>query len=632
MSTKRLLVSTALAVLAAASLVGVSASAHAVTPPTTPFPQPASARAGAAWLGGQLTSAGFIPSTTTPGTADLSATANAVLALAGANSDPNGAYAALDYLAGHVDAFVVSGGADGPAQLALLILDAHALGQSPTSFGGTDLVARLLVTQQTAGPDAGLFGSEDQAAAFNAGNYQQGLALAALAAAGVTGTTAVQAGVNWLTAEQCPSGGWTTPDNTDNACSGSPVDFAGPDTNATALALEGLAAQGPISPTVSTDALTFLTGGQVGDGGWSYLPNSVVAPQDTDPNSTALVIQGLVALGLSPTDAQFVQGSGDPVTALTSFQIISGSGAGAFSFPGLVGPNLLATNQAVPAIAGVSLPFVAPFVSDGYWLASADGGIFNYGTAGFFGSHGGSPLNQPIVGLAPTSDGSGYWLVARDGGIFNYGTAGFFGSHGGSPLNQPIVGMAATPDGKGYWLVAADGGIFAYGDAAFEGSHGGSPLNQPIVGMAATSDGKGYWLVAADGGIFAYGDAVFQGSLGGSPLNKPIVGMAGTPDGNGYWLVASDGGIFAYGDATFHGSLGGSPLNKPIVGMAATPDGQGYWLAGSDGGVFAYGDARLSGLPWGESAQPADRGYGGGAPVEVMVGRPCRCIPIDRIG
>jgi hypothetical protein len=74
--------------------------------------------------------------------------------------------------------------------------------------------------------------------------------------------------------------------------------------------------------------------------------------------------------------------------------------------------------------------------------------------------------------------------VASDGGIFSYGDATFYGSHGGSALNQPIVGMASTPTGKGYWMVASDGGIFSYGDATFYGSHGGSALNQPIVGMA----------------------------------------------------------------------------------------------------------------------------------------------------
>jgi sugar lactone lactonase YvrE len=248
------------------------------------------------------------------------------------------------------------------------------------------------------------------------------------------------------------------------------------------------------------------------------------------------------------------------------------------------------------ASTGLSGPAGLAIVrSTGYTLAASDGGIFNYGGSGFFGSQGGAPLNKPIVGMAGSPDGLGYWLVASDGGIFNFGDAGFFGSHGGSPLNKPVVGMAATPDGKGYWLVASDGGIFTYGDAGFFGSHGGSPLNKPIVGMAATGDGGGYWLVAWDGGIFTYGDAGFYGSHGASPLNKPIVGMAASPDSAGYWLVASDGGIFTYGDAGFYGSAGSIALNKPIVGMAATPDGGGYWLVASDGGIFTYGDATFFG-------------------------------------
>ena len=65
--------------------------------------------------------------------------------------------------------------------------------------------------------------------------------------------------------------------------------------------------------------------------------------------------------------------------------------------------------------------------------------------------------------MAATPDGGGYWLVAADGGIFTFGDARFFGSTGNLHLNQPIVGMAATPDGNGYWLVAADGGIFSFG-------------------------------------------------------------------------------------------------------------------------------------------------------------------------
>ncbi len=231
----------------------------------------------------------------------------------------------------------------------------------------------------------------------------------------------------------------------------------------------------------------------------------------------------------------------------------------------------------------------------GYQEVASDGGIFNFGDAGFFGSTGSLALNKPVVGMAATPDGKGYWLVASDGGIFNFGDAGFFGSTGSLALNKPVVGMAATPDGKGYWLVASDGGIFNFGDAGFFGSTGSLALNKPVVGMAATPDGKGYWLVASDGGIFNFGDAGFFGSTGSLALNKPVVGMAATPDGKGYWLVASDGGIFNFGDAGFFGSTGSLALNKPVVGMAATPDGKGYWLVASDGGIFNFGDAGFFG-------------------------------------
>ncbi|HEY6474681.1 MAG TPA: hypothetical protein VIY26_17430 [Acidimicrobiales bacterium] len=230
----------------------------------------------------------------------------------------------------------------------------------------------------------------------------------------------------------------------------------------------------------------------------------------------------------------------------------------------------------------------------GYWEAASDGGLFSL-QAPFYGSQGGKPLNQPVVGMAGSPDGRGYWEVASDGGIFNYGDAGFSGSMGGKPLNKPVVGIAATPDGKGYWEVASDGGIFNFGDAGFYGSMGGKPLNKPVVGIAATPDGKGYWEVATDGGIFNFGDAGFFGSSGSLRLNKPVVGLASTPDGLGYWLAASDGGIFSYGDAGFLGSEGSTPLNKPVVGIAASLVGNGYWEVASDGGIFNLGQTGFFG-------------------------------------
>jgi hypothetical protein len=63
---------------------------------------------------------------------------------------------------------------------------------------------------------------------------------------------------------------------------------------------------------------------------------------------------------------------------------------------------------------------------------------------------------------------------------------------GGTRLNQPVVGMAPSSDGLGYWLAAADGGVFTFGDAPFEGSDGGTPTNAPAVGIAGRSGG--YWI------------------------------------------------------------------------------------------------------------------------------------------
>jgi hypothetical protein len=301
---------------------------------------------------------------------------------------------------------------------------------------------------------------------------------------------------------------------------------------------------------------------------------------------------------------------------------------------------------AVAVLVSLLVPWVSPASSGrtgsqradyaaaaGYRLVGADGGIFAYGGATFFGSMGGRPLDVPIDGIAPTPDGAGYWEVASDGGIFAFGDATFYGSMGGKPLDAPIVGIAATPDGGGYWEVAADGGIFAFGDATFYGSMGGKPLDAPVVGIATTSTGGGYWEVASDGGIFAFGDAAFSGSMGGRPLKAPIVGIAPTTDGGGYWEVASDGGIFAFGDAAFYGSMGGKPLDAPVVGIAATPDGGGYWEVAADGGIFAFGDATFYGSMGGK---PLDAPVVGIAPTRsaasggafVWAGTPTRTTAI----
>jgi hypothetical protein len=571
--------------LTSAMLTSFAPPAGAASVPLQ-IPQFAAAQSAASWIAGQQAADGSIGGS-------LSTTVNAILALAAAHVDPAAAQKALSDVEANAGAYINSAStdnADGPGQLANLILDAHAMNVDPTNFGGTNLVARLLATEQTSGPDTGMFGTDQQLTDFLVGTYVQGLVFTALKA---VGQKADQPAISWLTGEQCASGGWTLPDQAlGGGCTEDPAGFMGPDNQTTSLAVQGLVAQGALTASIESRALAYFTAGQDADGGWSTYPNTSVAPQVTDSQSTGLAIQALLALGMSPTGATFTSSGHSPVSALLALVVTSGSDVGALGYQDNTSGNLLATNQDVPVLAGLIYGF-GP--TNSYWVTTATGAVHSFGSAKTYGTLAGIPLNKPIVGMAATLNGLGYWLVASDGGIFSYGNAAYLGSRGGQPLNEPIVGMAATPDGGGYWLVAADGGIFSYGDASFFGSRGGQPLNKPIVGMAATPDGGGYWLVASDGGIFSYGDASFFGSRGGQPLNKPIVGIASTPDGGGYWLVASDGGIFSYGKAVFQGSTGGIRLNQPIVGMAGTRDGGGYWLIASDGGIFNYGDALFSG-------------------------------------
>ncbi|HEV2361960.1 MAG TPA: glycosyl hydrolase [Acidimicrobiales bacterium] len=224
---------------------------------------------------------------------------------------------------------------------------------------------------------------------------------------------------------------------------------------------------------------------------------------------------------------------------------------------------------------------------DGFVMATAGGQAINFGTAGF-GSVNPSSMPAKAVGIASLKSGQGYWVAGADGSVYAFGAAPYYGSMRGLHLNKPIVGITATPDGRGYWLVASDGGIFSFGDARFHGSTGNIHLNKPILAMASSPDGKGYWLVASDGGIFTFGDCRFYGSTGGMVLNKPIIGMSSTADGKGYWLAASDGGLFTFGDAHFEGSLSGVRLSAPVAGIQLDPESGVYRMVTQAGVVYQF--------------------------------------------
>ena len=104
---------------------------------------------------------------------------------------------------------------------------------------------------------------------------------------------------------------------------------------------------------------------------------------------------------------------------------------------------------------------------------ASDGGVFTFGDAQFYGSTGAMRLNQPVVGMAPTSDDGGYWLVASDGGVFTFGDAQFYGSLGGN--GSSVLGIIVSRGG-GYAEVTTDGSEHAFGPLA-------SPL-PPVIGPA----------------------------------------------------------------------------------------------------------------------------------------------------
>jgi hypothetical protein len=268
-------------------------------------------------------------------------------------------------------------------------------------------------------------------------------------------------------------------------------------------------------------------------------------------------------VGASPVDAA-------PARRTVDF---ARPGVNAFgNAPSLGQPSLI--NQPVTGMARTPS-------GKGYWLAAADGGVFSYGNAPFYGSAGSIPLQSPVIGMTSTPDGRGYWMLAADGGIFTYGNAKFYGSTGAMRLNAPVVGMATTPTGRGYWLVAADGGIFTYGDAKFHGSAGSLDLAAPIVAMASTPNGGGYWMLGADGGIFTYGNAPFLGSAAGQ-LPDQATGFARTKNGTGYWILSHDGSVVTKGDAVFHGSTASPVPQVPARGIVSTPDDGGYWILAPD--------------------------------------------------
>jgi hypothetical protein len=285
----------------------------------------------AAWLVHQVNSQGFIPQAANPSQPNLTVTVQAITALAAVHAHQSTAKAMLTYIDAHIDEFVVRNGVDDPGALSYVILARAAMGESTNT-----LITRLEATQQS----SGLFGAAG-------GAFDQGLALLALHTAGISNVNAV----TWLEDQQCASGFWH--DDPAQPCQVDLTNFIGPDTNTSAVAALGLFAQGATAQAAA--GATALAAVRNAGGGWGFF---ALSDQATDANSTGLVMATLRTVngsvdskGLAALNALAVGCKGDPAdVGGVAFQPDSKTGA-------LV-PDAFATVQALPALAGASLPLV----------------------------------------------------------------------------------------------------------------------------------------------------------------------------------------------------------------------------------------------------------------------------------
>lgn len=274
---------------------------------------------------------GFSPDSTVGSTSDV------VLAIVASGGDPatfdQGGNTPISYLEENA-ASVATGG-----DLAKLIMAAIAVGKNPREFGGADSVARL---EAMIGAD-GRIGTEADTFVSHL------LSVVALKSAQ---RTVPAAAVDQITAAQQDSGSW--------AWDGS-AETAG-DTNTTAFAIQALIAAGeaPDGDTI-VKALDYYKGIQNGDGGWPYQNPSDFGTA-TDANSTAVTVQALIAAGQDPAGAGWATPEGNtPLSALEALQNESGAFAWQAAVPD---DNLLATIQALPAVAGKAFPLASMNVGE----------------------------------------------------------------------------------------------------------------------------------------------------------------------------------------------------------------------------------------------------------------------------
>lgn len=259
------------------------------------------------------------------GATDAGTTVDAILALSAARQ------AGVDVDLAPALGFLAQGDAalvyaqTGAGQAAKLVLALVAAGGDPRDINGVDPFSLVIA------------GLNDDTGFYGFGTYDHALAMLAMAA---VGEAIPEEAVSRLVDSQLEDGSWSF--------DGSEEPGVG-DTNTTAIGIQAMAAAGFAGGRDVQQALDFLRGVQLSDGGLPYQPGEGAM---ADANSTGVVVQALVAAGQDPASTDWRNALG----ALAAFQ----NGSGAFRY--MTDPpddNLFATLQAIPALAAAPFPIFA---------------------------------------------------------------------------------------------------------------------------------------------------------------------------------------------------------------------------------------------------------------------------------
>jgi hypothetical protein len=276
----------------------------------------------------------------------------------------------------------------------------------------------------------------------------------------------------------------------------------------------------------------------------------VAAPPTNPPTSTTSPTGADAATRSAPAKPTTV-----PVPAgsrLVGYRVLTANGT--------VMNTAHAPNRGNPNIDVIGLS--APGTGDGYAAVAASGLVLTYGNVTAAGTAVGK---GSATAIATTRTGQGYWVLMADGGIYPFGDARYFGSPKRRGTKTRSVAIHPAPLDTGYWVLGLDGSVRAFGSATSMGAAHGPDTP---VGLAASASGDGVLVLFDSGRVAALGNATTAGDLAGvtSRWSHPAVAIVSAPFGDGYVISSRDGGLFSFAGAPVLGSFAGS--GATAVGLA----------------------------------------------------------------